>query len=214
MHAPFFEINLGSYFEDIRLISKEKIKKAIDLAGAIGVNPVVIHPGYTFLVDKVRDVEERTRENFMNDLHEIYLYAKGKGVSIALENVYMPYFFFYDLYQFTKLHEAVPGIGMCLDVGHAFITKCTQGIKNPEDAILTDLGRIGIEHLFHVHLHNNLGVKDDHTFLQGNINLKRIVRGLDGLGYKGKIIIESYDMEEYGAAPVIERIEELRRESL
>ncbi|MBA4417104.1 MAG: hypothetical protein C0392_04220 [Syntrophus sp. (in: bacteria)] len=213
MHAPFFEINLGSYFEDIRLISKERIKKALDLAGIIGVNPVVVHPGYTFFVDKVKDVEERTRENFMEDLREIYLYARERGLSIALENVHMSYFFFYELDEFRKIHEAAPGVGMCLDVGHAFITKCAQGVSSPEDAILADLKEIGIEHLFHVHLHNNLGVKDDHTFLQGSIDLKKIIRGLDGMGYGGKIIIESYDMEEYGTGPVIEKMEELRRGS-
>ncbi len=210
MHAPFFEINLGSFFEEIRVISKAKIKRALDVAGRTGASPVVVHPGYTFYIDKVKEIEKQTRENFIEDLREIALYAEEKGVKIALENVHMPYFFFYELNEFGKLYEAVPRIGMALDVGHAFIVKCAKGVVSPEDAILSDLEHIGIEHLFHVHLHNNLGTKDDHTFLQGYIDLKKIVRGLERLGYEGKIIIESYDMEEHGMAQVVEKIAGLR----
>ena len=72
-HAPFFEINLGSFFADIRAISKRKIMDALEIAGRIGAGPVVVHPGYTFLVDKVKEIEERTRDNFLEDLAEVAL---------------------------------------------------------------------------------------------------------------------------------------------
>lgn len=209
-HAPFFEINLGSFFEDVRSISKRKIMDAVEIAGRIGAGPVVVHPGYTFLVDKVKRIEERTRDNFLEDLRDISRLAARYGLRIALENVHMPYFFFYTLDEFPKIHEAVPGVGIALDVGHAYVALRAKGSPDPEGTILADLERIGIDHLFHVHLHNNAGLKDDHMFLRGHIDLKRVLGGLEKLGYKGKVIVESYDMEQFGLDAVMEKLEELR----
>jgi sugar phosphate isomerase/epimerase len=208
-HAPFFEINLGSFFEDIRSISKRKIMDAIEIAGRIGAGPVVVHPGYTFLIDKVKEVGERTRDNFIEDLGEVSGLASRYGVKIGLENVHMPYFFFYNLDEFPKIKEAVPDIGITLDVGHAYVTYRAKGSSDPEGEILTNLERIGIENLFHVHLHNNAGLKDDHMFLRGHIDLKRIVEGLEKLGYREKVIVESYDMEQFGMDAVMEKLEDL-----
>jgi sugar phosphate isomerase/epimerase len=210
MHAPFFEINVGSFFEDIRSISKAKVKNALDVAGRIGASPVVVHPGYTFLVGKAKAIEDRTKANFLEDLGELAAYGSKQGVRIALENVLMPYFLFYDLREFPALHASVPDVGIALDVGHAYITKRAQGVRNPEESVLSDVRAIGIEHVRHVHLHGNKGTKDDHALLEHDVDLAKIVGGLEGLGYRGKVIVESYDMEKYGMVPVIEKLKEMR----
>jgi len=41
------------------------------------------------------------------------------------------------------------------------------------------------------------------------VDLRRILEGLARLGYGGKIIVESYDMENFGMAPVMKRLTEL-----
>lgn len=206
MHGPFFEINLGSYIEEIRTISKERHKQAIVLAAKIGCDPLVVHPGYSFLTKRVKKLEDRLRINFIEDLREITAYAHQHGVRIALENVHMPYFFFCDLKEFPELRELAPGIGMALDLGHAYITKRTNGSKDPEGEILEDVRTIGIEKIFHVHLHNNSGERDDHQFLEGDMDMKRLVDGLKRLGYGGKVIVESFEMEQYGLEPLLERL--------
>jgi len=208
-HAPFFEINLGSFFEDVRSISKRKVMDGIEAAARIGAGPVVVHPGYTFLIGKVRRIEEKTRDNFIEDLREVSDLAARYGLKVALENVHMPYFFFYSLDDFIAIREAVPGIGIGLDVGHAYVTLRAKGSPDPEGEMLAGLERIGVEHLFHVHLHNNAGLKDDHMFLQGHMDLRRIVQGLDRLGYKEKVIVESYDMEQFGMDAVMEKLKDL-----
>ncbi len=210
VHAPFFELNLGSFIEGIRSISKERIREALDLAAELRCDPVVIHPGYTFLINKVKSIEDQTRSQFIDDLAEMAEYGARMGVRIALENVYMPFFFFYDLPDFLELKRAVPLIGMTLDAGHAYVGKCMRRHPDPEDAIIRDITRIGVENLFHVHLHNNTGVRDDHLFLGGSMDMGRILRALDSLGYDGKVIIESYDMEEHGIPAVLEKLDSLR----
>lgn len=209
MHAPFYEINLGSFFADHRHYAIKRLKSALDMACSIGCNPVVVHPGYTMLAGKARDIEDLTRANFIEDLREISGYARERGLKIALENVHVPFFFFYELNQFKKLHKSVPDIGITLDIGHAFIAKRTQGEKDPEGSIIQDIREVGIEHLFHVHLHNNRGVKDDHLFPEGHIDLKRILQALNEMGYNGKVIIESYEIEERGIDAVLQKLEEI-----
>jgi sugar phosphate isomerase/epimerase len=210
MHAPFFEINVGSFFEDIRSISRRKVMKALDVAGRIGASPVVVHPGYTFLVGKAKAIEDRTKANFLEDLGELASHAEKRGVRIALENVHMPYFLFYDLKDFPAIHDRVPDMGIALDVGHAYIAKCAHGVPDREDSILSDISEIGIEHLRHVHLHGNGGAKDDHALLDHDVDLAKIVGGLERLGYAGKVVVESYDMEKYGMDMVMERLIKLR----
>ena len=209
MHGPFFEINLGSYIEEIRAISKERHKKAIVLAAKIGCDPLVVHPGYSFLTKRVKTIEDRLRIKFIEDLREITGYARQQGVRIALENVHMPYFFFYDPGEFPELQQSAPGIGMTLDLGHAYITKRTNGSKDPEGEILADVRTIGIKNIFHVHLHNNTGEKDDHQFLEGDMDMKRLVGGLKDLGYDGKIIVESFEIEQCGIEPLLERLKSI-----
>ena len=209
MHAPFFEINLGSFFKDIREFSKERIRLSLDLAHRIGCDPVVVHPGFTFLMDKSKGIEDKTREAFIEDLKNLTIYAKERNLRIALENVHMPFFFFYELRDFKELYEIIPDIGITLDIGHAYITKCVKGEKDPEGAIIEDLKEIGMEHVFHVHLHNNMGKTDDHHILDGKIDVKRVLKFLNEEGYSGKVIIESYDMEEKGISAVLNKLKEI-----
>lgn len=209
MHGPLFEVNLGSFWEEIRKLSMKRTKETIDMAYKIGCNPVVIHPGYTFWKDKIKDIADTTRGYFVEDLREVSIYAKERGISIALEHVPMHFFFFYDLQEFKELHSKMPDIGIVLDIGHAYMTKCVKGEKDPEGAIIEDLKEIGMEHVFHVHLHNNMGKTDDHHILDGKIDVKRVLKFLNEEGYSGKVIIESYDMEEKGISAVLNKLKEI-----
>jgi sugar phosphate isomerase/epimerase len=213
LHAPFLEINLGSFIDEIREISKKKIKSAIDMAQRIGCNPVVVHPGYTFLAGRVRQWEEQARAAFIEDLQQLVQYAKARNISIALENIHIPFCFFYDLPQFPALHQAVPEIGMALDLGHAYVTKRAKGETDPEGAILRDIKEIGPKQITHVHLHNNGGTRDDHLFLHGSMDMGRVLDGLYSEGYGGKVIVESYDAEEYGMDAVLTKLKSLARKT-
>ncbi len=206
MHGPFFEINLGSYIDEVRKVSKERNKNAVVMAAKIGCDPLVVHPGYSFMTNRVRQLEEQLRLSFIEDLREIIAFAHHQGVRIALENVHMPYFFFCDLKEFPELQRLAPGIGMALDLGHAYLAKRANGSEDPEGEILTDIHTIGIENILHVHLHNNAGEKDEHLFLEGDIDMNRLISGLKDLGYDRKVIVESFEIEERGIEPVLERL--------
>lgn len=122
----------------------------------------------------------------------------------------MSYFYFQHLDEFNDIVKAAPGIGVTLDIGHAYISKRMAKDPDPERSILDDVRRMGIEHLFHVHLHNNDGTRDDHDFVQGSIDMARILRGLSELGYTGKVVIETLDAERMGFEPVIEKLNQIK----
>lgn len=206
IHAPFFEVNLGSHQPEIRQFSRNRVKMAIDMAYAIGANPVVLHPGYTFWMGKIKDVAEKSWKFFIKDMRAILSYARKKGVSLALESIPMHLFFFYDLPEFKELKDVFPDLGMTLDTGHAFLTKIAKKEKKPEEAIISDLKYLGINNITHVHLHNNKGKRDDHLFPDGDMDIKRMLNFLREEGYSGKVIIESYEMEKNGIPSVLEKL--------
>lgn len=209
IHAPFFELNLGSHHPEIRRFSKKRVREAIDMACAMGADPVVLHPGYTFWMGKINNVVERSWKYFVQDVRELLLYGKKKNVTIALEPVPMHFFFFYDLPEFKRLQEVLPDLGMTLDIGHAYITKVAKEVQDPEGTIIEDLRNLGVHSVSHVHLHNNRGKRDEHLFPAGNINIKRILDFLKNEGYSGKVIIESFEMENNGIPSVLEKLEAL-----
>ena len=208
MHGPFLETNLGSYLEEIRLISRQRVLDAIRFASSLDADPVVVHPGYSFF-HKLPDFNDMLKGRFIEDLKIIAEEAGRLGVRVALENIHMPYFFFNEISGFGGISGEVPGIGVTLDVGHAYISKCMKGHPEPEEAIIDDISLLGIERLFHVHLHNNNGAGDDHSIIGGSMDMGKILRGLRELNYRGKIIVETVDAEKYGIATVMDRLRQI-----
>ena len=206
VHAPFLEMNLGSYCEEVRELSKERVKAAVRIASLIKGDPVVVHPGYTLMKERLKVTDEVAKANFLEDLNDIVRFAMGLGVRVALENAQMPFFFFYDLKEFPLLHGHVPELGVTLDIGHAYLAKRQAAEGDPEGAILTDVRQLGVGQLLHAHLHNNSGKKDDHRFLEGTIDMGRILKGLYAEGYRGKVIIETADIAEYGVKAVLDKL--------
>ncbi|HPU29946.1 MAG TPA: sugar phosphate isomerase/epimerase [Syntrophorhabdaceae bacterium] len=209
MHAPFLEINLGSYFEDMRRFSKKRVLKALNMAEIAHCTPFIIHPCYSFVRGKAEHIEKKTKENFVEDLKEIVAIAKDKGINVGLENVQMPFFFFYNVDDFLMLQKEVPELKIALDLGHAYISKFLKGNKDPEESIIKDIKKVGLNNIIHIHLHNNSGTRDDHTIIEGNMDLKKILKFLFENGYKEKIIIESQDFEKYGMDTIVKKIKEL-----
>jgi sugar phosphate isomerase/epimerase len=209
IHAPFFEMNLGSFQKEIRRFSKERARAALDLAYRIGANPVVMHPGYNFWIGKTEDGVMRSWEYFVKDMKGLITYGRKRNITIALESIPMHFFLFHDLPEFKTLEEAMPGLGMTLDIGHAYVTKIAKKVEYPEEAIIDDLKRLGPGKVTHVHLHNNRGKRDDHLITEGKIDLKRILAHLDREGYTGKVIVESHEMERNGIPSVLRFLDTL-----
>lgn len=209
LHCPFLEVNLSGYFEEVRSFSRRLTQKAIDFAVSTGCDPVVVHPGYTFLMNKVDRIEQEARSHMIEALAPMAAFAKSRGITLGLENLQMPFFLLHDLRDFIQIKNSVPDLGLVFDLGHAYIMKRQVKAADPEGAIMEDIETVGMDNLIHVHLSNNRGVADEHGFIRGDIDMKRVIHWLRYRGYQGRVIVESTEMERLGIPAVIKKMREL-----
>jgi sugar phosphate isomerase/epimerase len=209
LHCPFLEVNLSGHFEEVRTFSRRLTRNAIDFASRAGCNPVVIHPGYTFLMDKVDSAEQTARSYLIEALAPMAVLAKARGITLGLENLQMPFFLLHNVKDFVTFKTAIPELGLVFDLGHAYIMKRREPATDPEGAILDDLRATGIENIIHVHVSNNRGTSDEHGFIKGDMDLKRVMQWLHDQGYRGRAILESTEMERLGIPAVLARIREI-----
>lgn len=140
------------------------LESSIRFAGEIGAGVVVCHAGQRF---NARDARYSFKEQLAAErstLRRAGEIAGNLGVTIAVENSYPePPILTGERYAYAvrpaELAEQVsdvdhPAVGMCLDVGHAFVAAGFYGFDFVRECAETaPLVR-------HVHLHDNLGQPD------------------------------------------------------
>lgn len=97
------------------------------------------------------------------------------GVRIAVENVRFP--------EITdEVLAAIDSLGFCYDSGHDFIWS-----ETPYERMKKYGGR-----LWAVHLHDNMGVNDDHLPPgDGKLNWDMVLEGIESSSYQGSFTLES-----------------------
>jgi len=167
IHAPFSDLNIGSLNERIRRASIEILRETLEVASALGVPAVTVHPGHC------SPVSRRYREDY-NGVHRLSLMELEKlageyGVSVGIEN--MPNFPILDAQTPERLAELLLGItlGVTFDVGHLNTT--TRDFKG--------FLRIFHDRIVSVHLHDNFGESDEHLAPgDGTVPWKKVLPGL------------------------------------
>jgi len=72
----------------------------------------------------------------------------------------------------------------------------TDGSEAPEEEIAGVVRERLRDHLTHIHLHDNKGVKDIHLGPgEGEINFIPIVEAIEAVGYRGQVIVEAWAPE-------------------
>lgn len=194
LHGPWIETNLGSLFEEIRAFSRERILRSIDLAESLGLNPLIIHPGFSFF--KEEEIRGLSKRYFFEGLAFVVHYAREKGVNLCMENIPSAFSFFQAINDFSEIKEKF-ALNICYDVGHSLILKNQKYVRSPEDSIIQEIKDYETD-IIHVHLHNNYGKADDHLLYSGIFDIKKVLGGLRKASFKGRIVIESEDVERYG----------------
>jgi sugar phosphate isomerase/epimerase len=164
LHAPFWDLSLGSVDEEIRKLSVKRIVTSLNIAKSLNAKNVVFHSGYTE-TSYISSPELEWNSRFYASLAEILDYAGSFGVKVALENVYER-----DAGFFMSACEVFrnKGLGICFDCGHYNVYAAS-----PVEEWLGALA----PHLRAVHLHSNNGRADEHLAVgDGNIDFGRIFR--------------------------------------
>ncbi|NJE60886.1 sugar phosphate isomerase/epimerase family protein [Thermococcus sp. 21S7] len=145
LHAPTSDggnvsVDLGHYSR-MNVVTMERVFR---VASALDASVVVIHGG------DIRESYHRAFANTRRQLMEISAIAEDYGVELLMENLT-------DARVGAFPHELLPfideNVGICLDVGHAFLTAMKYGVPMDEFALLK---------AEEAHVHDNNGERDEH----------------------------------------------------
>lgn len=160
-HAPFVDLSAGSTDPAIRAVTRRRFEEILGLVPLFKPRTVVAHAGYDW------QRYEYFRKTWMEQSVEFWGWAGGclnrEGSQLMLENVYE-----HGPGEMLEMFERLRphGVGLCLDCGH-----------------LTAFGRASLDEWLDVlgpfigqlHLHDNLGQKDDHLPMgHGQIDFRRL----------------------------------------
>jgi len=180
VHAPFYDINICSFFEPVRKISIKRIKESIKFCEYIEGDYVVLHPGHYPNFNK--KLKEKAKKLFLKSMNEILNF--GDSVKITLENESKApahkSLCYPSLEEMPKLLEEF-GIKMTFDVGHAFITH--------KDKVLSIIKKYN-KFIENFHLHDNNEKEDLHLIPFEKAEHRQIFRKIIRLVGNRKCIIE------------------------
>jgi sugar phosphate isomerase/epimerase len=150
--------------------------KTIDVAAKIGIELLVVH----LWMDR-RFVRPAAREEKKRALRDLCDYGSARNVLICLENLSE------DAEDLAVVLDAVPGLGITLDVGHGQLLSET----NTSFHIIDEL----FPFIKHIHLHDNKGgrgVADDlHLAIgDGAVDFDGILHALIDKGFGGTMTLE------------------------
>ena len=163
VHAPFWDLSLGSTDRDIRRVSLKRMTAALNIANTLNAQNVVFHSGYNETSFLSRGRGEWIK-NICDSIGEVIEYAKSFGISLAIENVYdkTPDIIMQIVESFSKRE-----LNICFDTGH-FNVFAQSPLEDWIDAFAP--------YMREIHLHSNFGRDDEHLALDdGNIDFERVL---------------------------------------
>jgi sugar phosphate isomerase/epimerase len=194
-HTAFY-LPIASSFESLRQAAVDELKRAAEFFAKIGAKWMNLHPdGHAPFVDD-RAIVVRN----ISSLREIVEFAQPLGVGVMLENVPGR---FNSALQLSPILEAVPQLGLHLDIGHSnlAVDHTTAG------ELIAQFGR----RLAHVHVHDNRGGSADlHLAIgMGQIDLAKHMRQLRASGYDETITLEVFAPDRHFLGYSRDRLREL-----
>ncbi len=181
VHSAIADTNAAALNPRMREASAMEFMSEMEAASEMGAQTITVHPGLINLA--LSDVRKRSIAAAQETMRVLDRAQAEYGVKVAVEN--MPDFFAMLGRTASELEEIVDStdLGICFDIGHA-------NTMGQIDAMIETFG----DRIANVHIHDNMGVKDDHmTIGTGTIDFRSIIPKLRF--YKGNYIIESKTLE-------------------
>lgn len=192
VHGGFWDLNPASHHPEIWELSLRRAKRSVEACERLGGKVLALHPGRA-VIPELEWFVHGAKRRCLEFLKECSAFARERGVKIAIENIGLPYYVCSGLDELAELVDDNEGLGVTLDIGHAYRGKKTAGVENPEQDLAKTIRHLG-EKIFHVHLHDNHGEQDEHLVPgRGSINFGPMVKALKAIGYDGMIIVELFD---------------------
>jgi sugar phosphate isomerase/epimerase len=170
--------SLATSDEPSRTAAVTETLAAMRAAAAIEAAFVVLHLGVPMAQQP--DGRDNRRDAALRSLETLVDEATPLGVQLALEVIPNPLSAAERLVSFIEDDLERPGVGICLDSGHAFL------LGDLAEAIEAVSG-----HLVTTHLHDNRRANDDHLVpFDGKIDWAEAAMTLQKVGYEGVWMFE------------------------
>ena len=167
----------------IRKASVEECLEAMEMAAQFQARCLVLHPGsFLGLGNVARDL---SRKAALESLETLLERASGLGLRVGLENMFPRGGWLVTPEDFAFVMERFPGLGITLDVGHAFIG---GGLRRAVGFLESFPERI-----LHLHVSDNWGERDDHLPIgAGRVPYAKVVEALKACDYQGWVTFEVF----------------------
>jgi sugar phosphate isomerase/epimerase len=206
VHAPIADslqrgvwgtpLSIASGDDAARRQAVSAVEQTMDLAAAIPFESLVVHLGVPDAQQPSRN--DNQRDALRRSLESLHERASRAGVQLALEVMPNALSTPDAIVALIEDDLELPGVGICLDLGHAFL------MDDVADAIETVSG-----HLVTTHVHDNRGRTDEHMVpFDGRIDWDLTLMTLQKVGYDGALIFELAGSDEPRA--VLERAAKAR----
>jgi len=190
VHAPIVEHRLNGSWgaplstaavaEQIRARAVAECLAALQIARKIPFRFLVVHLGVPDELSPPADAN--ARQAARRSIEDIAAAAAPFGVQVAVEVIPNALSSARALVRLVEedLDAPQPGVGICLDMGHAFLM-----------GDLVDAIEIVSGELVTTHVHDNRGKGDDHLApFDGKIDWPTVLMSLEKVGYEGLILFE------------------------
>lgn len=188
IHAPIVESFVGGRWgetfsnarteETQRTRSVREAEAALGIAKRVPAGYFIVHLGVPAAQDP--QAGDNNREAARRSLEEISALAHAVGVRVAVEIIPNGLSGAGDLVELIEDDLELPGLGICLDFGHAFM------MGDLVEAVEAISG-----HLLTTHVHDNGGRNDDHLVpFEGAIDWAAALTAMQKVGYDGAYVLE------------------------
>jgi sugar phosphate isomerase/epimerase len=182
-HTAFY-LPFSCTFDSIRRAAVDETKRCLELFSIIGAKWMNLHP------DRHAPFHSRhfVIEQNVKSIRELLPAARDVGVGLMVENVPGE---FNSRAQLGDLLEAIPDLGLHLDIGHCNL----QVASNTAVDIIMAYG----PRIRHVHIHDNKGgYADLHLPLgAGNLDYEAPLQALQSWGYDATITLEVFSPDHH-----------------
>jgi sugar phosphate isomerase/epimerase len=172
-----------------RVDAVDEVKRALEVAERIPFRYLVQHLGHTHDKQTPRAIDAA-----FNSLEHLSIFAKERGVTIALENTRSEFGSPEALVQLIR-ETHLRDLKFCFDTGHAHM----------EEGISKALELMG-DRIATTHIHDNHGEKDEHLLpFEGTIDWEETLSALAGLPQPPAIVLEL--KEQSTGKPTLDQIQ-------
>jgi sugar phosphate isomerase/epimerase len=164
-HAPYRDLNTGSFDKDIKAVVLRRFYQTLELAVLFEPRVIVFHTGFD--AQRYLGLEKEWLKNSLRIWEKVLKKAEGTSTRLAVENV------FEDKPQqlLSIIKEFHSDLGFCFDVGHYNVFS-----SKPLEHWFEHLS----EYLAEIHLHDNNGQIDEHLAIgQGTFPFDKLRRLLE-----------------------------------